>query len=33
MLAKQRQEVILAEVRRHGGVRVSELVECSASPT
>ncbi len=27
MLAKQRQDLILAEVRRHGGVRVSELVE------
>jgi DeoR/GlpR family transcriptional regulator of sugar metabolism len=27
MLAKQRQDRILAEVRRHGGVRVSDLVD------
>jgi DeoR/GlpR family transcriptional regulator of sugar metabolism len=27
MLARQRQERILAEVRRHGGARVSDLVE------
>jgi DeoR/GlpR family transcriptional regulator of sugar metabolism len=27
MLAKQRQDLILTEVRRHGGVRVSDLVE------